>query len=229
MIKLLGSVPNKIVIAVSGGQDSMAAFDFLANNARREVVVLYFNHETDHGNEAEAFVKHYFGDRNIPLVTGSLQRTIDHGESKEAYWREERYNFFQNWIHQGDYNHSALRLKKDGLLERYTNAPIITCHHLDDAVETWIFTALHGNARLIPYKRENFLRPFLLTRKSGLIEWSEKRNVSFILDQSNFDTSYMRNFIRHSLMPNALKVNPGIHKTIRKKVLQEYNKSVDII
>ena len=210
MIKLLGPVPNKIVMAVSGGQDSMAALDFLANNARREVVVLYFNHETNHGCDAEAFVKHYCGDRNLPLVTGSIQRVMEPGESREAYWRGERYNFFKNWIYQGEQNFSALRLN-------------------DDVVETWIFTALHGNPMLIPYKRDNFIRPFITTRKSDFIEWSEKRNVSFIFDPSNNDVSYMRNFIRHNLMPNALNVNPGLHKVVKKKVLQEYNNNVDII
>jgi tRNA(Ile)-lysidine synthase len=229
MIKLLGTVPSKIVMAVSGGQDSMAALDFLANDARRKVVVLYFNHGTDHGNDAEIFVKHYCGDRSIPLVIGGLQRAIEPGESKEAYWREERYGFFKNWLYQGEYNLAALRLKEENKLAEFNNAPIITCHHLDDAVETWIFTALHGNPMLIPYKRDNFIRPFLLTRKSDLAEWSERKEVQFVLDQSNFDTSYMRNFIRHNLMPNALTVNPGLHKVIKKKVLQEYNKNVDII
>lgn len=229
MIKLLGSVPNKVVIAVSGGQDSMAALDFLANNSRRKVVALHFNHETKHGAEADSFVKSYCKSRDIPLATGLIRRRMESGESKEAYWREERYGFFDNWLRQGTLNSTAQQMMTNGTLAEYTKAPIVTCHHLDDAAETWIFTALHGQHRLIPYKRDNFIRPFLTTRRQDLAEWSEGKSVPFIFDPSNDDTSYMRCFIRHTLMPKALVVNPGLHKVIKKRLLREYDNNVDNI
>jgi len=213
MIKLLGNIPNKIAIAISGGPDSMAAIDFLSNNTKREITALHFNHGTDHAQVAEQFVRKYCDDRGVPLVTGGVLREIEPGESREAYWRSERYGWFTSWHHQ----------------HRIPPIPIITCHHLDDAVETWIFTSLHGNSRLIPYKRDNFIRPFLSTRKDDLTEWCKRRGVPFLTDPSNKDTAYMRNYIRHVLLPNALMVNPGLHKVVKKKVLEQYDKTVDVI
>ena len=106
------------------------------------------------------------------------------------------------------------------------NLPVITCHHLNDAVETWIFTSLHGKPRLIPHSRDNFLRPFLLSKKEAMINWCHNKGVPYAEDPSNLDTSYMRNYIRHVLMPNALNVNPGLHKVVYKKLKNSFNKEI---
>ncbi len=228
MIKLLGRVPNTIAIALSGGSDSMAALDFLSQGNRRKVVALYFNHGTGHSDDAEYFVKEYCLSRQIPLVVGRISRPIEPRESKEAYWRSERYRFFDNWITEGEHCNIIKELDKDAFFKHFSNVPILTCHHLDDAVETWIFTSLNGTGRLIPYSRDNFLRPFLTTRKEVLTSWCNRHNVPFVSDPSNNDTSYMRNFIRHELMPKAIIVNPGIYKVIKKKLEASYKDSVDI-
>jgi tRNA(Ile)-lysidine synthase len=206
MIKLLGNIPNTVAIAVSGGPDSMAALDFLSRG-KRSVLALYFNHGTEHAKDAERLVSEYCGIKNIPYSVGNISRDKYKNESQEEYWRNERYSFFSNWC----------------------NYKIITCHHLDDAIETWIFTSLHGNPMLIPYKRDNFIRPFLASRKSKLIDWCDNKNVPYVIDPSNMDEAYMRNFIRRTLLPNALTVNPGLHKVIRKRVLKLYDETVDII
>jgi tRNA(Ile)-lysidine synthase len=97
---------------------------------------------------------------------------------------------------------------------------VVTAHHLDDAVETWVFTSLHGESRLIPYSRGNVIRPFLLTPKSELVSWCERRGLAWSEDPSNTDTAYMRNLIRHKILPEALKVNPGLRTVVRKKYLK---------
>ena len=206
MIKLLGNIPQRVAIAVSGGPDSMAALDFLSRS-KRDILVLYFNHGTEHSKDAEHLVLDYCRLKDIPCAIGNISRDKYKNESQEEYWRNERYSFFSN----------------------YYDCKIITCHHLDDAVETWIFTSLNGNPMLIPYKRDNFLRPILTTRKSNLVAWCDRKRAPYIIDPSNNNTDYMRNFIRHVLLPNALVVNPGLHKVVKKKVLEEYNKTMDII
>lgn len=229
MIKLLGTVPSSVCVAVSGGLDSMAALNFIRNNGKRKVVALHFNHGTEHGFDAEEFVSDYCNKKEIPLVSSRISRSIAKGESKEAYWRSERYNFFNNWISEGSFSDSAKTLLKDGSIDCFYRAPIVTCHHLNDAVETWIFTSLHGNPNLIPYKRGSFIRPFLLSTKDDLVNWALKKGVPYIVDPSNQDTSYMRNLIRLEIVPKAIKVNPGLNKVVKKKIISNFNKSVDII
>jgi tRNA(Ile)-lysidine synthase len=207
MITLLEKIPENIAVAVSGGADSMAALDFLHNGGKRSVTILHFNHGSEHADEAESFVREYAEEKGLPLFAGKLTRELRPRESKECYWREQRYaffNLFSSTVGKG--------------------IPIVTCHHLDDLVETWIFTSLHGTPRLIPRRRDNYVRPFLSTRKAELLSWCKRKGVPYVEDPSNSNTSYMRNYIRHVLLPSALRVNPGIHKVLRKKIIENENR-----
>ena len=173
----------------------MAALDFLSKN--KNITVLHYNHGTPHANHAEVVVSQYCERNSIPLIVGELKDEIPAGVSKEDFWRRNRYDFFE---------------KEAGDLH------VITCHHLDDAIETWLFTSMHGHPRLIPSQRGRYLRPFLGTRKVIFEEWCDRKGVHFINDPSNTDLTFMRNYIRHEIVPRALRVNPGLPKVLRKKI-----------
>jgi tRNA(Ile)-lysidine synthase len=200
MIKLQGKVPRKVYVACSGGVDSMAALDFLKR--KHDVFVLHFNHGTDYGFKALEFVSNYCADNDIGFLTNvtGQEREKQTRESQEEYWRSIRYDW----------------------LERCTERQIVTAHHLDDCVETWVWSSMHGTGKIIPYSRnERVLRPFRGTRKRDLELWANLNNVPYIEDDTNTDTCYTRNYIRHEMMPHVLKVNPGIHKVVAKKVKEE--------
>jgi tRNA(Ile)-lysidine synthase len=203
MIRSAVKIPINVAIAVSGGPDSMAALDFI-RRGRKKITVLHYNHSTSFSNSAQNIVIAYCEKHNIELKLGKLLLKPNSGESLENFWRVERYKFFNI----------------------ATSLPVVTCHHLDDAVENWIFTAFHGNPMMIPLKRDQFLRPFLLTTKDSLLEWCDRKDVPYIHDPSNNDISFMRNFIRHEIVSKAKFVNPGINKVIKKKIF-EMQKLVD--
>lgn len=205
MIRLLGKVPKKITIALSGGPDSMAALHFFSNS-NRDVQAAYFNHGTSHGYLAEKFVCDYCARNQISLRVGLLKQNKDPSHSLEEHWRTHRYRFL-NQVSNG--------------------STIVTGHHLDDSVEWWIFSSLHGEGKLIPYHNQdlNVIRPFVLNEKKVLLKYLDKNNVPYIDDQSNGNTSFKRNYIRHELMPHALAVNPGLPKTIKKKYLSSVGDS----
>lgn len=192
MIKLLVPLPKKITIACSGGVDSMAIVDFLKR--KHDVTIAHFYHGTAHGEEAHRFVAHYCTDNNLPMLYGSCRSERGTDESMEEYWRRERYDYLSEL------------------------GPVITCHHLDDCVETYVWSSMHGTAKVIPLTRGNVLRPFLTTRKSELVSWCERHAVPWIDDTSNKDTKYTRNYIRNEMMPHVLRVNPGIHTLVKKIV-----------
>lgn len=196
MIKLLVPLPKKITIACSGGVDSMAVVDFLKR--KHDVTLAYFNHGTEHGYKAFKFVAEYCTDNHLPMMFGVCRSEKDPKESQEEYWRRERYDFFKDL------------------------GPVITCHHLDDCVETYIWSSLHGTPKVIPMIRNNVLRPFLTTRKDEFKNWCIRHDVPWIEDESNQDTKYMRNYIRNVMMPQALHVNPGLH-TLVKKIVEKQN------
>ena len=195
MIRITGKIPKRVAIAVSGGIDSMAVLDFLRRS--RDVVVLHYNHGTPYAPKAEALVRAYCMQHKLTVVIGRCEEEMPAGVSKEAWWRDQRYKFFTE----------------------ATSLPIVTAHHLDDQVENWIFTSMNGNPFLIPHTRDQFIRPFLTTEKNDFTIWCVRKDVPTIDDPTNDDTKYRRNYIRHTMMPHVLAINPGIKKTIRKKIL----------
>jgi tRNA(Ile)-lysidine synthase len=196
MIKLQGKLPRELFVACSGGVDSMAALDFLSNN--HDVTILFFDHDTPTSREALNFVSVQAKKYDAGFLYGTISRAKRDDESMEEYWRNERYKFF----------HSI-------------NGTVVTGHHLDDCVETWVWSSMHGTGKIIPYRNRNVIRPFRGTRKRDFELWADLKNVPHVEDDSNADTCYTRNYIRHEMMPHVLRVNPGIHKTIGKKVTED--------
>jgi tRNA(Ile)-lysidine synthetase-like protein len=197
MIRLEGKIPHDFYVACSGGVDSMAALSFLMRRATKPRVA-YFNHGTQHSAQTEEFVRAFCEKYGLELTTGCVQRGRMARESREEYWRNERYAFLH-----------SLQL------------PVITAHNLNDCIETWIFSSLHGEGKIIPYRNKNVIRPFRLTPKSELISWCSRHGVAWAEDASNSDTAYARNRIRHCIVPEALVINPGLEKVIRKKIMAE--------
>jgi tRNA(Ile)-lysidine synthase len=197
LIKIQGKIDREVNVACSGGIDSMAVVDFLMQN--HKVNLLFFDHGTETSTDARNFITEKFTQREFSDDTrvefGNVQNTKSKSESWEEYWRNERYA----WFHSFD-------------------SPVITCHHLDDCVETWLWSSIHGNGKIIPYANLNVIRPFRQNRKAEFANWARRKDVSWIEDVSNQDVKYMRNFIRRDLMPKALVVNPGLHKVVEKKV-----------
>ena len=194
MIKVLNGVPKgDFGLACSGGVDSMAILDFLING-RYNPHVLYFNHNTEHGDEAEKFITDYCKEKGLKLTIGRTE--LKPTSNKEKIWSDLRYEFFSQF-----------------------DFPIMTCHHLDDCVETYLFSCLRGFQSVIPYSKGKVIRPFLLNEKSVFEKWCKQKGVPFIQDQSNDCLDYSRNRIRHNIVPEALKVNPGL-KTVVKKMIK---------
>lgn len=206
-IHFLGKLPEQCYIALSGGPDSMAILDFLIRGGRK-IEALYFNHGTEHGSKAEAFVRDYCDKAGVTIHVGnitSFRPKIPSGESPEEYWRNARYQFFKG----------------------FEDKKIIMGHNLDDEVENFLFTSIrNGKPSLIPYERKFgnavIIRPFIVTKKDVLESWCNRKQVPYIVDPGNTDFKYTRSFIRSEMVPRALQVNPGLYKLINKKVKKEF-------
>jgi tRNA(Ile)-lysidine synthetase-like protein len=187
---------DRYAVAVSGGVDSMAVLDFL-HRGKWNIVVACFDHQTDFHREAIGIIREYCKRNSIEVVEGSLEKgSRPRGLSPEEYWRVHRYEFL-----------------------RGLGLPCIVAHHLDDAVETWIASSLHGNPRLIPWHNIGIFRPFLLTTKQDLLQHCERNSVPFLSDPSNADLRFERSVVRHRILPHALQINPGLRTTLSKKLL----------
>ena len=177
----------------------MSALEFLVRG-RRNITVAYFNHDTDHGDEAEAFLKDFCQRHSLCFETARYKHDPIHTKPTEATWRDARYAFF----------------KTLGL-------PVITAHHLRDAVEWWIFSSLRGNPSLIAPYREDIpvLRPFITTHPNELHQ--RFCEYSLVEDPTNKEIEHTRNFIRHKMLDPALRVNPGLYTTIKNMYKRQDN------
>lgn len=205
MFRLLGKMPRSVVVAVSGGADSMAVLNFLSKN--HEVTAAFFHHGTAASDQGFRVITAYCSEYNLPLMVGYNHGLCPAGQSQEEWWRNRRYEFFDSL---GD-----------------SLGPVITAHHLDDVVETWIWSSLHGTAKLIPYRRNSVIRPFMLNPKQEFVDWCLRHGVPWHEDPTNQDTDYIRNHIRHRIVPEALVVNPGIHTMLAKKIKAAVKSGVD--
>lgn len=196
MIKLCMDVKEINAVALSGGVDSMALLDFLRRSSNPTAV--YFNHGTAHGAEAEEFVRDYCSDAGIPLVCGAIDRTRRSGESWEAYWREQRYGFLNELPYA-----------------------IATAHHLNDMAEGYLMGMIQSGRPRYPrtFLEPNIYRPLLRTPKDELLAWCDRNDVPFIRDASNDDTRYLRNDVRHKVLPEILRINPGFLRVVERDFL----------
>lgn len=194
MLKLLLPIPKTVTVAFSGGVDSVAVVDFLAR--KHDVACAFYHHGTEDSERAFRFVSKFCTERGLVMFLGVLNEDKPKDMSHEEFWRIKRYEF----------------------LSSLNYGPVITAHHLGDCVETYIWSCMHGKPKVPKIIRGNIIRPFLTTPKSKLIDWCERKGLSWCEDLSNQDEKYMRNYIRKNLVPHAMHVNPGIYKTVKKIV-----------
>lgn len=199
MLHLLGKIPRKVVVATSGGPDSMAVLDFLKNN--HDIIALHIHHGTDHADHAMNTVACYCEVHSIPLDVRRIGRLMESKESEEAYWSEER-----------------------GAIYASQPFPVVTGHHLDDFIEWAIISlARTGEPRDMPYKsHNNVIRPFLKNKKSSLFSWCLTNKVPYFMDPSNFDDSNMRAKIRKKVFPGLEDAHPGLYSVFKRRVESLY-------
>jgi tRNA(Ile)-lysidine synthase len=191
-----------LVLAVSGGPDSMALLHGAARlvqaDARRwQLTVAHLDHALRDASASDAaFVADAaegLGLRFEGVRTDVSALARAEGRSVEDAAREARYRFFE-------------RIAPDGAL-------IATAHTADDAAETVLLNLLRGSGlagvRGIPRRRGRIVRPLLEERRARLRELLDTAAIGYRLDPSNEDPAFLRNRIRHEVLPLLERVRPG--------------------
>ena len=210
--KIFDSV-HKILIAVSGGADSIALAELLINSRRRfklELVIAHFEHGLRGQDSIDdaAFVKNFSETRGINFVGGNgdvQQFAAENKISVETAARILRYEFLSNVRH--DLNCDAIAL----------------AHHADDQAETILMRLMRGatSAGLSAMKFRTLsddygllIRPLLRFRKVELENFCRKKNLSPRIDATNFTADTTRNKIRLELIPTLETFNPSLIETL---------------
>lgn len=196
---LLNKIKNKnILVAVSGGVDSIVLLDILFNLIEElniNIEVAHFNHLTRNGKSTEdqIFVKNIARKYGIVFHTESYSMEIFSKENKiseEEAGRQLRQKFFEKIISQKNN-------KKEWL--------VALAHNRDDQVETILMRIIRGTGidglEGMKIYENNIIRPLLNYSKSEIIDYSNENNLEFKQDYTNFENLYTRNSIRNELIP----------------------------
>ncbi len=195
---------DRILIACSGGVDSVALLHFMASNKGRmgiEVAAIHVDHEL-RGKESAAdglFVEEFCETHGILFFGGSVpvpEIIEKDGGNVQAVCRDGRYTFFADIMQKHDYQVLA------------------TAHHAEDQLETVLMQVTKGSPPSgMPVKREIdggiLIRPFLPVMKADLYSYMVENELHYREDPSNESDAYLRNRFRHQVVPFILGENPS--------------------
>ena len=189
-----------LVLAVSGGLDSMSLLDAMATAAPdRIAAVATFDHATGaHAARAVAHVRAEARRRGLPVVAGRMPRTSDRSSGLEAMWRTARYDFLRD-------------------VAQTRGARIVTAHTRDDQIETVLLRIMRGaGARGLAGLAAPgpILRPLLDVSRSSLERYARSRELVWVDDPSNARLEVLRNRVRHELLPALRAVDASIDASL---------------
>ena len=213
-IKKYNMIENgeKVVLAASGGPDSICMLDILKDikndekiDMNFEIVVAHVNHMIrKEAEEDEKYVKKYCEENQIEFYSKSIdvQKMANNNKiGVEEAGRKVRYDFF------------------DEILEKTNAQKIAIAHNKNDKVETVLMHILRGSGinglKGIEPKRAKYIRPLIEGERNEIEEYCNEKNLQPRIDKTNFENEYTRNKVRNLLIPYIQKeFNPNLIQTI---------------
>ncbi len=195
----------KILLAVSGGSDSMVLLHlFRISNFEFQVAHINYKLRGEESDLDEQLVRIYCEKHQIPLHVYSVKEEEKPENSIQTWARDLRYTYFRN-------------IAKEQHLDF-----ISTAHHLNDTLETFIINLSRGSGIRglsgIPENDNQIIRPLLGFSKKEILEFAERNEIEFRDDKSNFKDDYLRNQIRNHIVPKLLKTNADFLTNFSKSI-----------
>lgn len=218
LARLLAGCPDsRVLLAVSGGVDSMTMANLFLNSALRPVLAVAHVNFGLRGAESdgdEALVRRWCGEHGVPCLVKrveTFQYASDYRISIEMAARELRYGWFAELCREEGFTHLAV------------------AHNLDDNAETLLLHLLRGTGlRGLAGIREEALlpgadgvcviRPLLGFSRAEIEAHAARSGVEFRVDATNADTAIARNRIRHEVFPQLAAVNPSFRQTFGREL-----------
>jgi len=210
---------KKIFIAVSGGLDSMVMLH-LFQQLPYDIAVLHCNFQL-RGLESfgdQDFIQNYCDQNEIPLFSTKFDTEAfakDYKLSTQIAARELRYSWFYELLETENFDY------------------ILTAHHADDNLETFIINLTRGTGldglTGIPEQNDKVIRPLLPFSREEILKYAEENNIEWREDSSNATNKYLRNKIRHDLVPILKEINLNFLNAFQKSqsYLQESKEMVE--
>lgn len=193
---------QKTVLAVSGGVDSVVMCDLFYNAGLAfGIAHCNFKLRNTESNKDEKFVEALATQYNVPFHSTSFKTNEYAKKNKlsiQMAARELRYKWFEE------------------IRQQYQYSALATAHHQDDSVETFFINLVRGTGIAglhgIAAKQGTIIRPLLFTTKQDILDYSTANALHYREDSSNNSDKYLRNKIRHHLIPLLKEINPHFEK-----------------
>lgn len=211
---------HRLLVAVSGGVDSVV----LCHLCQRAGIPFDMAHANfqlrgDDSFRDEAFVLDLAQQWQVPFHRQrfSTQETaIQQQQSIELTAREQRYTWLYGIIN--DLNQQAVDHREP------QRCVLATAHHADDNVETMMMhffrgTGIRGLRGILP-KQEQLIRPILFARKFDLLAYAEQEQLAFVVDHTNAENDFTRNYFRNVLIPSVQEKFPGVAQNLQANLLR---------
>jgi tRNA(Ile)-lysidine synthase len=185
-----------LLLAVSGGVDSMALLHAMTSVARdRIAAVATFDHGTGPAAaQAVEQVKRVSRRLGVEVVDGRLDGRAESGSGLEAMWRAGRYRFLRE-------------------AARRFGARVVTAHTRDDQIETVLMRVMRGSgARGLAALAwpSDVVRPFLAVRRATIEEYAKRASIGWVEDPSNASLAFLRNRVRREILPALRRADPSL-------------------
>ncbi|UUC44902.1 tRNA lysidine(34) synthetase TilS [Flavobacterium cerinum] len=190
---------KKLLLAISGGIDSTVLLH-LFHALPYEIAVAHCNFSLrgDESDGDERFVSEFCTEQNIRFLTirfNTQEYATSRKLSIQLAARELRYNWFQRLIDEEGYDY------------------LLTAHHLDDALETFLINLTRGTGldglTGIPGQNGQTLRPLLPFSRVEIENYARDNAINWREDSSNASDKYVRNRLRHQVVPVLKELNPN--------------------
>lgn len=200
---------ESIILAVSGGIDSMVMLHLFEKQLSFKFVVAHcnFNLRGEESNLDELLVQNYCKDNNIQFHSKSFDTTKyanKHGISIQMAARDLRYDWFEQ------------------LAQEYKHSKIALAQHLDDQAETFFINLVRGTGiagihGILPINGK-LIRPLLFTIRQEIEVYQQEYSVPYREDQSNKSDKYVRNNIRHNILPKFEEIAPKFSQKLDSNI-----------
>lgn len=197
---------KKLLLAVSGGLDSMVLLH-LFQELQFDIAIAHCNFQL-RGVESfgdQKFIKDYADANDIPIYVTQFDTEAfakDYKLSTQVAARELRYNWFYELLEEEKFDY------------------LLTAHHADDNLETFLINFTRGTGLEgltgIPMQNDKIIRPLLFLTRAEIDNYAKEQQIEWREDSSNASDKYVRNKIRHHLIPILKELNPNFMNSFSK-------------